>query len=278
LIDRGDHHSLASFPGDPADVLLREAAQERPTAAELNRVRARLDVRIAARKVGISRVMTLGVPLAAGLAVAIPTWRSMYERSARAAAASEFQHPAPQPLEPSPAPMVETPPPLLVEPEPIPAPAAIVTAPAPSKHSHRSVARPAPYHEDSLSDETQRLFAAISLLRREANPAGALKEIDAYRRSYPQPHFATEARMLRIEALVALGYRHQALDELSVDAIPSLPRGEELWVLRGEILVQLKRPREAIDAFDAALRVARTDALIERALSGRATAQRDLPK
>jgi hypothetical protein len=272
LIDRGDHASFPSFPADRADAFLKEAAQQRPTAAELGRVRAGVAVRIAARKAGLSRVATLAVPLAAGLAVAVPTWRSLQERSSRAGAANELSHSAPQPLEPSPVPSAEPPPPVPTE------PAVIVTPPAPPKHARRGVARSAPSQGDSLSDETRRLFAAISHLRREANPAGALQEIDAYRRAYPQAHFATEARMLRIEALVALGDRRQALDELSVEAIPSLPRGEELWVLRGEILVQLKRPREAIEAFDAALRMARTDALIERALSGRATAQRDLPK
>jgi hypothetical protein len=272
LIDRGDHASFPSFSSDRADAFLKEAVQQRSTAAELTRVRARVAARIAAQKAGLSRLLTLGIPLAAGLAVALPTWRSLQERSARAAAEHELQQTALQPSEPFPVPTAETPPSLPSE------PAAIVTPPAPPKHARRSVAHPASSHADSLSDETRRLFAAISLLRREANPAGALQEIDAYRRSYPQAHFATEARMLRIEALVALGYRRQALDELSVEAIPSLPRGEELWVLRGEILVQLKRPREAIEAFDAALRVARTDALIERALSGRAAAQRDLPK
>jgi tetratricopeptide (TPR) repeat protein len=254
---------------DRADRLLEEAAQPRPGASELRRVRARVDSRIAARRALTSKALTFGVPLAASLAVALPAWRS-FERPSNVPPLPEA--PAAVPSTPEEAvaawPQV-TPPP--------PAPAA-TEAVAPAKHRHRVVSPPlvsAPI--DTLAEETHRLSSAIAQLRREANPAGALQEIDEYRRAYPKAHFASEARMLRIEALIALNYRHEALDELSPAEIPTLPRGEELWVVRGEILLQLSRWQEALDAFDAALRVARTDALIERALAGRAAAQRSLP-
>jgi hypothetical protein len=269
---RDDIPPARSTRPDGADRLLREFALDRPDAHELRRLRARIETRIAARRSLVSRALAIGLPLSASLAVALPVWRTFRHSSGTAptqetSASTERRDPEVS------FPEVPTQPATSV------APAVAVAGPAAPKQRRRvSAPPPIANRANTLADETQRLSTAISLLRKSANPAGALHEIDDYRKAYPDAHFASEARMLRIEALIALGYRHEALNELTPTRIPSLPRAEELWVVRGELLLELNRSREALDAFDSALRVARTDSLIERALSGRATAQRALPR
>jgi tetratricopeptide (TPR) repeat protein len=258
---------------DGVDRLLQEVALDRPDAHELGRLRTRIQTRIAARRSLVSRALAIGLPLSASLAVALPMWRTLQHPLGippmQEASASTGRQDPEVSLPEAPA---------LSATAAAPAPA--VSGPAAPKQRRRVVSARPPIaaRANTLADETQRLSTAISLMRKGANPAGALQEIDEYRRAYPEAHFASEARMLRIEALIALGYRHEALDELAPTEIPSLPRAEELWVVRGELLLELNRSREALDAFDSALRVARTDSLIERALSGRATAQRAIPR
>src|SRR5262249_45560824 len=141
----------------------------------------------------------------------------------------------------------------------------IADPPAPSIPARRTP-RARTTRADPLSEEASRLAKAIALSRKSADPAGSLRELDAYRVAYPDAHFGDEARMLRIEDLLALDRKREALAELTPEKIPSLARSEELWVIRAEILLELHREREALEAFDAALRIAKTDSLIERAL------------
>jgi hypothetical protein len=264
-------NNRSGFPEpDGVDSWLKEAALAKPDLVELGRVRRRVEARISARGRTVNRTLIIGVPLAAGLAIAAPTWR--WARRPVSAPSSPGMTPAPaeevrEPVTPG------------VETGPVDAQSQVAQKPLTVAKIQRRASRSAATKSsalDTLGDETRRLASAISRLRKGADPRGALKEIDEYRRLYPAAHFDSEARMLRIEALIAVGERPAALDELAAARIPSLPRSEELWVLRGEILLDLKRPREALDAFDAALRIAKTDAFIERALAGRASAQRSL--
>jgi tetratricopeptide (TPR) repeat protein len=215
------------------------------------------------------------LPLVAAVAVALPAWRS-YQRSGRFPSAVAAPVIAPDYVTP-----VDARPPSVVV-----RPMVSVDAQPEAKRRRRSAVvapLPAPRdtptgERDTLADETERLASAISLLRKRADAAGALRALDDYRRDYPQAHFASEARVLRIEAFIASGRRDEALAELSPAELPSLPRGDELWVVRGEILLELGRPRDALEAFDTALRSAKADALIERALTGRAAAQRSIAR
>jgi tetratricopeptide (TPR) repeat protein len=258
--------------GNGLDRLLRQAALPRPEFAELRRVRARVGPRIEARRRLMSRAAICSLPLVAAVAVALPAWRSYLNRTERLPAAVEAPATAVEQVVP-----VALPSAVIRPPEPI--------AAQPRRRRHVSTLAPiaaprdGPTQErDTLADETNRLASAISLLRKRADAAGALQALDDYRRDYPQAHFASEARVVRIEALIASGRRDEALAELSPAELPSLPRGEELWVVRGEILLELGRPRDALEAFDTALRSAKADALVERALTGRAAAQRSIAR
>jgi len=217
--------------------------------------------------------------MVATVAMAFPAWRSFQARRASVAAPA-VEEAAPPVLVQEPAP-VEPAAPVVAPPE-TDAPSSAPLAASDLKRRRRTVSvaprPPAPSPGDSLADETQRLSTAIVLLRKRFDPRGALEALDDYRRAYPRAHFTAEARVVRIEALLALGSRREALAELSPAEIPSLPRGEELWVVRGEILLELNQFREALDAFNAALRDPMADVLTERALAGRARAQRSLPR
>jgi tetratricopeptide (TPR) repeat protein len=97
---------------------------------------------------------------------------------------------------------------------------------------------------------------------------------------FPRGAFTAEATVLRIEALLALGRRDEALAVLDEAPLPSLPNRDEQLVVRGELRAEHGRWRDAARDFDEALTgralpatSAKERTLHERALWGRAAAR-----
>lgn len=126
-----------------------------------------------------------------------------------------------------------------------------------------AVAAPAP-----AESESHVLAQALRKLRQERDARGALQLLDGYAERFPRGRLAPEAALGRVEALMALDRRNEALRLL--ETTPSLPLGRETAVLRGELRASAGRCREAIADFGEALSASPRDALDDRALFGRA--------
>ena len=125
--------------------------------------------------------------------------------------------------------------------------------------------------EPAWSEETRRLFAATARLRRRGQAAAALAEIEAYLERFPRGVLVAEARLLRVDALLALGRRGDALVALDGLDLQGQPRGLELRLLRAELRARGSCARALAD-FSAVLSDGQGVAgqLAERALHGRA--------
>jgi hypothetical protein len=155
-------------------------------------------------------------------------------------------------------PSVPNPPPLEITPQTPEekVPAAVDVAPAPP-------ARPRDPVESHL------LGAALRKLRKESNPVGALELFDKYDRTFPHGNLAPEALVGRVEALMALGRKREALVILE-GPLTQWRTSRSLQVLRGELRAASGRFEEAGRDFAGALSAEPHDALDERALFGRA--------
>lgn len=128
---------------------------------------------------------------------------------------------------------------------------------------------PAP-SEDPVAAESRLLAEALSLLRQRLEPARALQALDDYERRFPAGARASEASAARVDALLALGRRSEALDRLDALALDRLPRAAELRVLRGELRSGRGALVGAVSDFGAVLAtVGASPSVIERALYGR---------
>lgn len=171
-----------------------------------------------------------------------PPWEEHSERSpaspvapiasavtpAPTAAPLAVNDPAPEPRveEPAPAPSVAVvtpppPPPPVVAREPKPAPLPVASEPAPTPDvrdpapAPSAAAAPAP----SASDPHAALFAEAHRIHfNDKDPARALAAWDRYLAAAPSGRFAPEARYNRAIALVRLGRRVEAQQELAVFA------------------------------------------------------------
>jgi hypothetical protein len=125
---------------------------------------------------------------------------------------------------------------------------------------------------------------AISSLRVQRRPATALAALDEYEARFPKGSMLAEAARLRAEALLLLGQRRAALDELSRETPAGATMDEESRLVRGELRASAGRWREAFADFDALVstwlardpHVASSPKLqgrFERALWGRACAR-----
>jgi len=147
-------------------------------------------------------------------------------------------------------------------------------APAASKRA----AAPAPaaspaVSASTLKDESALLAAALSKLRADHDPAGALESLDAYRLRFPDGVLRDEARVGRVDALLALGRRPDARAELAAigsGKLGAMPRGLELRVLEAELEAEAGHCDRATALFDALL-AQPSPAVEERSLFGRAT-------
>jgi hypothetical protein len=121
-----------------------------------------------------------------------------------------------------------------------------------------------------LSQEAALLRGAIQSLRLDRRPADALATLADHRRRFPDGALSTDAQMLKVEALIALGRRSEALVALDDYRLAGEGTGNSLQVTRAELIADHSCPR-AIAAFDELLADATSSTLtLERALRGRA--------
>lgn len=118
----------------------------------------------------------------------------------------------------------------------------------------------------------QLLAPAIRLLRGGADPAAALERLDTYRADFPHGILEKEATSARIEGLLMLGRRDEALATLSSFPFGPGARDAELRLLRGE-LRSARDCARALQDFVAVLATAPPAAIAERALFGAAACQ-----
>ncbi len=147
-----------------------------------------------------------------------------------------------------------------------PSPAVAEGGPDPS----RPAGAVEPGAADALAAESGLVRRAVEKLRVERDAAAALGILDDYQARFPNGVFANEARFARIDALLVLGRRAEALEVLEKAGLGELPRHGELRVLRGELLAEAGRCREAVEAFTRELDSGLTGSLAERSLHGRA--------
>jgi hypothetical protein len=160
-------------------------------------------------------------------------------------------------------------------PEPELEPVVESAAPAPeprhvhATHAARAHEVPAP-SEDPVVAESRLLAGALQELRQRRDPQAALRALDEYERRFPAGALAPEAAAARVDALLALGRRGQALERLEGLPLDRLPRGAELRALRGELRAGRGELGAALDDFSAVLAIkGAPSSVVERALYGR---------
>jgi TolA-binding protein len=164
----------------------------------------------------------------------------------------------PPPIEEAP-PLVPSPPPAIV-----PMKRRSTTVPALVPPVAPSASAPAaPITEAGL------LAEAFRVLRAERDAAAALQTLDQYDRKYPGGTLAAEAQVARVEALMALGRRADALAVLAAfDGQQSEPTRNVL-VSRGELFAEAGQCQRAVGDFDRILAAAEHGDAEARALFGR---------
>ena len=176
--------------------------------------------------------------------------------------------PAPRPEPPPPRPAISRSALPVPVPVPVPAPAPPHTA-RPPRALPAIALRPSPA-PSTLAVESALLHRALLRLRQDRDPRGALATLDEHRARFPQGgRLADEAAVARVEALLALDRRAEALDTLAALPLDAVGRGDELRVIRAELRSPSDCPA-AIRDFDHVLARPATAALAERALHGRA--------
>jgi hypothetical protein len=280
---------LVNAPGaDPDDPTRGRAAEllralQAPPARLSPSARARIAARLdeqAARQTGprrihwpaaVAAVVVLGVGLFVGSAVgaawglAPPRWLSRWWSATtvtppRHAVAPPAAAPPPEVAAATAAPPVEVAPvePILAEPR--------RAHPAHASRAHEAAA-PA---EDPVVAESRVLAGALQDLRQRHDPQAALSALDEYERRFPAGALAPEAAAARIDALLALGRRAQALQRLEALPLEHVPRGAELRALRGELRAGRGELGAALDDFSVVIaQPGAPPGVVERALFGR---------
>jgi hypothetical protein len=184
-----------------------------------------------------------------------PATREMTSRPKNAAQKT----PRPILIEPVASPVVEgpevVPVPVVVHPRREAAP----RAPAPSA--------PAP---STTKDEAQLLGRALSRLRQEHDPRGALALLDEYARTFPSGVMAPEALRARLEAVIQMDDRKTALALLDGRGAFAGRLGSDLLLTRAELRASAGRYGDARADFDKLLATTLPAELAGRALYGRA--------
>ncbi len=127
----------------------------------------------------------------------------------------------------------------------------------------------------AASAEVQALEHAMGLLRGKHDAPAALAALDDYAARFPNGVLAPEARVARVDALLMLDRADDALRALEALPLDAHRRSTELQLIRGELRARTDCGRAEAD-FTAVLTQARTPALEERALYGRATCRSTL--
>jgi len=161
----------------------------------------------------------------------------------------------------------EDPPPTAVE---APAVQAPIAEPSPFVPAVRPGAPDVDPVAAAAATETAALEAAVTALRRHADPRGALRLLAAAEARFPRADLKTEWATLRAEALLDLGDKPQALRVLDLLPAGSPAFNRRLHVARGELRADQNRCAEAIADFESALAAVPRDDEDERALRGRA--------
>jgi hypothetical protein len=121
----------------------------------------------------------------------------------------------------------------------------------------------------ALTLESIALGRALTKLRRERDPNAALLLFDQYAAEFPNGALRLESRVARIDALLALGRKSEALSELAELPLQRVARGSELRLLRAELWAERDCQRALAD-FQALLDGSTSGSVAERALHGRA--------
>jgi len=131
---------------------------------------------------------------------------------------------------------------------------------------------PSPASSSALAAEAQALERALVKLRREHDAQGALAILDESHALFEKGALAQEAQVARVDALLALGRRAEALALLERLPLAHIGRGGELQLVRAE----LRAANDcglALGDFDALVTRALAAPLLERALYGRAACE-----
>ena len=125
-----------------------------------------------------------------------------------------------------------------------------------------------PTEESALAIESRLLGLALRELRQTHDAKQALVRLDEYTARFPSGLLKVEAQAARVDALMLLGRRDEALGLLEHATFTRLPRGGELTVLRGELRAASGRCREALSDFAASGDSGSTAEVAERGLYG----------
>ncbi len=126
-----------------------------------------------------------------------------------------------------------------------------------------------PAAPSTLALESELLQRALAKLRRDRDPNGALQLLDDYQTRYPRGVLSLEAAVARVDALLSLGRRAEALERLSRLPLERVGRRIELQLVRGELYSDRDCNR-AIADFSAVLTLGSDGPFAERAMYGRA--------
>jgi predicted negative regulator of RcsB-dependent stress response len=156
--------------------------------------------------------------------------------------------------------LAQDPRPVADEPKPAAAPAkhraavrvASVKEPTPPPAPAPEIA-PQPAEPSRIAVEQALLGQAMKTLRDGHDARTSLALLAQHAEQFPDGALASEATMLRIEALLALGLKNEALSVLDKVPLTSLPNRDEQLVVRGELRAAKGRWREAEEDFNDAL-------------------------
>jgi hypothetical protein len=167
---------------------------------------------------------------------------------------------------PAPPPVVVRRKPAVSLPEPVSSAAVAPAAAAPRVSA--VAAAPSATPESLLAAESRALEPAISALRRERDAGRALTLLARYDAEFPHGVLSLEARVLRIDALLSLQRRSEALALLEALPLERVGRGTELRLVRAELRATTDCASALAD-FDHVLARGPAASLEERALRGR---------
>ncbi|MEO6598719.1 MAG: hypothetical protein ABIQ16_02525, partial [Polyangiaceae bacterium] len=145
-------------------------------------------------------------------------------------------------------------------------PGGAATSPATGK---RAASSP---EASTLAAETAALEQVLFKLRREHDAAGALALLDQSAPLFSRSTLGLEAKVARVDALLMLGERRQALAILDQLPLAQVGRGGEMRVLRAELRAT-DDCAHALSDFDVLVTQALSASLAERAMYGRAACE-----
>lgn len=136
-----------------------------------------------------------------------------------------------------------------------------------------------PSPRSAIAVEQALLADIVKALRTQHAPMAALVLLDEHGQRFPETALAPEVAMLRVEALLGLDRKAEALSALDGLPLASMPNRYQRLALRGELRLVAGRWHEAWADFDKLLSAptfgtdSKSRDLIERALWGRASAR-----